>query len=116
MGMLTFREEWKDKLLSQEKRQTIRARRMPGDHLFIWCPTPRTGRGLYLGKSEAGHWDQTATRGRDFTEEIAGADGFGTAQELKQWLMDAHGMTRGAVDAKVWYVIRWEWTEGPNGH
>ena len=114
MGMLTFRQEFKEKLMSQEKKQTIRWSRQPGEILHIWCPTPRTGRGIKLGQSK--DWTQTATRGRDFTDEIAQKDGFGSSQELKQWLMNAHELTMTQVEMKVWYVIAWKWTEGPNGH
>lgn len=114
MGMLTFRQEFKDKLVNEEKKQTIRWSRQPGDTLHIWCPTPRTGRGIKLGFSK--EWTQTATRGRDFTDEIAEKDDFGSVQELKHWLMDTHQLTMTQVEMKIWYVIAWEWTDGPNGH
>lgn len=114
MGMLTFRQEFKEKLLNGEKRQTIRWSRQPGEILHIWCPTPRTGRGVKLGSSK--RWTQTATRGRDLTDEIARKDGFGSAQDLKQWLMNAHELTMTQVEMKIWYVIEWDWTVGPNGH
>lgn len=114
MGLLTFKQEFKEKLLSGGKRQTIRCSRQRGTVLHIWCPTPRTGRGTKFGVSE--NWTQTATRGRDFTDEIAQKDGFGSVQELKQWLMNAHELTMTQVEVKIWYVIAWEWTEGPNGH
>lgn len=112
MGLLTFKQEFKEKLLNGEKKQTIRWSRQPGEILHIWCPTPRTGRGIKLGYSK--EWTQTATKGWALSNEVARKDGFGSVLELKQWLMNAHDLTMTQVEMKVWYVIAWEWTDGPN--
>lgn len=116
MGLLPFEKKYKPKLLGKTKKTTIRPNRVKGVDLFIWCPTPRFGRGDFLGTSRGEDWDQTATRGRDFTEQMANNDGFGTVQELKKALMGTYDMTMGAVDSHVWYIVRFDWTEGPNGH
>ena len=83
--------------------------------LHIWLGNPRTRAPWVrkLGRS-FDKWTLRPIYGRDFSDHIAEMDGFGSAQELKQGLMELHGMTMGEVEEHLWVVIRWEWKEGPH--
>lgn len=83
--------------------------------LHIWLGNPRTRAPWVrkLGRSWR-RWTLRPVYGRDFDDHIAVMDGFGTAQELKQGLMELHDMTMGEVDDHLWVIIRWQWKEGPN--
>ena len=116
MPILPFRKKWKPKLEDGTKAQSIRKNcphwvrlhkgaMRKGKPLMIWCPGPRFGNGEHL--FDRYKWTVTPTYGREFTEEIARRDGFGSVRELVGWLMEAHEMTYEQVLDHRWAVIQW---------
>ena len=117
MPIITFNIQWREKLIDGSKRQTIRKNathwvkqwESAFEHnraLVVWCPTPRYGKGVLLGK--VWEWSVQQMHGVRFDDDLAQRDGFGTARELIAWLMEHNEMTHNEVMEHSWAVIRWE--------
>ena len=134
MPMLGLREEWEEPVESGRKTRTTRwnARhyfKMAGfkageiDEILRsaeQAPVKERARNLsrlhvYIGtrgrwKRKLGespeHYAIEAWKGEHFTDEMAQEDGFGTAREMKQWMLGAHeNVTMADIDANIWASI-----------
>jgi len=145
MPLLTFQRRWEGKLLSGEKRTTVRAnaRRWlvmagrPGGEaelllasgegrfpnagpnvLHVWLGNPRQlGRRPWVRKlgESTPEWEVGLVRGADITDGLARRDGLEDAGDLREGLARLNGMTADEVEAHLWAVVRWEWATGPAG-
>ena len=92
----------------------LRARK---GRLKMWLGTPRAKHRLpwvrKLGESSE-RYEFDVVMGRDFTEEMAVQDGFGTAREFKEGLMELHGLTMSGVEGHIWTSFVIDWAEGPH--
>ena len=116
MVIITFKV-LKEKLLSEEKTQTIRknTRVKVGDSLYIWWGNPRFGNKPTDEVKRLGvGWtlNVEVKCGSELTEEDAIKDGFNNLEELMEALMTLNKMTREEVlGYEEWKIITWKWTE-----
>lgn len=103
LGFTLFRK----KILSGEKKQTIRAvsKRVikPGDSLFLYWHLRRKDCEL-LKKTKCVEALKVTYRDFAYNDEIARKDGFKDSKELRKWFQKVHHPFLG----DQFYIIRWE--------
>ena len=118
MVQLNFYYEWKDKLLSGEKKQTVRyhaehwaLHKEKGSKLQIYCPGNPYGQKI----GEAKRWHVILAYGCDFTDDVAILDGFPDLDHLIGWICNWKNMTEREFNEHLWAIIRWEWRGDVSG-
>lgn len=99
--MAGFKAEEIEGILAAAEEAPVKERARNLSRLHVYIGT----RGRWkrkLGESPE-HYAIEAWKGEHFTDEMAREDGFGSAQEMKQWLLGAHeNRTMAEIDANVW--------------
>ena len=115
MPILTFKKEWDEKLRSHEKMQTMRANvgywkkaKEKKRDLFVWCPSPRGGKGVKLGYIPHGSWSIEIKNAADITDDDAILDGFEDRDELFLWMDKGHKeLEMYDIVTMDWAIINW---------
>lgn len=111
--VLSFSERWKE-VLNKSKCQTIRYnwpywREVHRAYkcLHMWCPGPRSGHGIAVGRIPNDAWSVMPEYGRAFGLNRARLDGFETVSELVECLAKFNRITHDDVSEHEWAVITW---------
>ena len=95
-----FKQEDIERILLEALNAPVKCTARNHSRLHLWIGT----RGRWkrkLGESPESYAIE-AWKGEHFTDGMAVEDGFGTAQEMRQWLAEAHAMTMAQVNEHVW--------------